>query len=125
MQPADEGTSDETREQARSLRRTATPVEQRLWERLRNKNCGGFKFRRQVSMGRYIADFVCMAVKIIVEVDGPSHDGRSAHDLARTQWFEDRGYLTIRFTNANVASNVDGVFQAIETLCIERSNRQE
>jgi very-short-patch-repair endonuclease len=101
MQPADEGTSDETREQARSLRRTATPVEQRLWERLRNKNCGGFKFRRQVPMGRYIAD------------------------LARTQWFEDRGYLTIRFTNANVASNVDGVFQAIETLCIERSNRQE
>ena len=62
------------------LRRNQTAAETLIWAELRNRNCGGYKFRRQVPIGRYVVDFLCIAQKIIVEIDGPSHLGAVDYD---------------------------------------------
>jgi len=70
---------------ARRLRRDQTLAERTLWTLVRNRRLGGFKFLRQVAIARYFADFVCEAAKIIVELDGPVHDGREDYDARRTE----------------------------------------
>ena len=97
---------------ARQLRVTATDAEARLWQRLRNRMLGGFKFRRQFPVGPYIADFVCIERKLIVELDGGQHADNLA-DERRTRFLELRGYRVIRFWNPDVLSNTDGVLEMI------------
>jgi very-short-patch-repair endonuclease len=70
---------------ARGLRREATDAERRLWSLLRNRQLGGFKFRRQVPIGPYIADFICFDRRLIIEADGGQH-ADSAYDEARDAW---------------------------------------
>ncbi len=60
-------------------------------------------------MGRYVADFACVAAKVIVEIDGPTHEGRERYDAARDDWFRRRGWHVIRITDEEVAENCDGV----------------
>ena len=97
---------------ARQLRVTATDAEARLWLHLRNRMLGGFKFRRQFPVGPYIADFVCIDRKLIVELDGGQHADNPA-DERRTRFLELRGYRVIRFWNPDVLSNTDGVLEMI------------
>lgn len=97
---------------ARQLRVEATDAEARLWQRLRNRMLGGFKFRRQFPVGPYIADFVCIERKLIVELDGGQHADNPA-DERRTRFLELRGYRVIRFWNPDVLSNTDGVLEMI------------
>ena len=73
---------------ARRLRRNHTLAEKTLWARMRNRRLGGFKVLRQVSIDRDFADFVREAAKVIVELDGPPHDGREAYDNRRTEILE-------------------------------------
>jgi very-short-patch-repair endonuclease len=87
-----------------------TEPERRLWHALRAKRLNGAKFRRQVVIDRYIADFACrIPSMLIVEVDGETHSGRERQDAARTAFLEGQGYRVLRFTNDDVMSNLDGV----------------
>src|SRR5690349_20859559 len=73
-------------QRARQFRRPLTTMETRLWNHLRDRKCGGFKFRRQVALDRYIADFYCAEAHLIVEVDGASHNGTVERDAVRDEW---------------------------------------
>ena len=84
-----------------------------MWSHLRSRRLGGFKFRRQAPLDRYVADFLCVEAKLIVEVDGPTHDGRAVADQARTEAFGAMGYLVLRFGNSDVLTNIDGVLDEI------------
>ena len=96
---------------ARELRNRATEPELRLWRHLRNSQLDGFKFRRQVAIPPFVADFLCPAKALIVEIDGWTHEADSDH--RRDAWLASRGYVTIRFTNADVMENLDGVLTRI------------
>ena len=100
-------------ERAKSMRREPTGPELKLWLELRAKRFGGAKFRRQVVVGSFIADFACRKPMLIVEVDGETHAERGEADAKRTAFLEGRGYRVIRFTNSEVATNLEGVLHAI------------
>ena len=103
------------RDFARSMRREMTEAELRLWSQIRDQRLDGLKFRRQVPIGPYIADFFCPARRLIVEIDGSQHfeDDVLAADLRRTQWLGSEGYRVLRFTNRDVLSNLEGVCRII------------
>ena len=103
------------RARAKQLRRTMTRAEALLWRHLKAHRLAARGFRRQSPMGSYIADFVAHSCKLVVEVDGESHDfeSRRRHDSRRDQWFESRGYRVLRFTNDDVTKNLEGVVVAI------------
>lgn len=98
---------------ARHLRREQTAPEELLWSHLRNRRLGGFKFRRQAPLDRYIADFLCVDAKLIVEIDGSTHERRITADAERTEALGAMGYLVLRFSNSDVLTNVDGVLDEI------------
>ncbi|WP_298019733.1 endonuclease domain-containing protein [uncultured Parasphingopyxis sp.] len=102
-------------ERARSLRNAATPAERTLWKYLNRSRLGGHKFSRQMPIGPYFADFLCRAEKLVIEIDGFSHDGRQPSDRRRTRELESQGYMVMRFTNDDVLDNIDGVVRSIET----------
>ncbi len=106
---------DENLKFAKELRKNTTLPEAKLWAGLRNRQVGGFKFRRQAPVGSYVADFVCPEKKLVVELDGWTHStpGELAHDLRRTQFLNQQGFRVIRFGNTAVMENTDGVLQAI------------
>ena len=87
--------------------------EDRLWSRIR-KGATGARFRRQVPITRWVADFASLHPKIVVEVDGPSHDDRDESE--RTTFLEDRGFLVVRFTNDQVRRHIDDVVEEIAHL---------
>jgi very-short-patch-repair endonuclease len=107
--------SDVQRDRAKQLRRTMTRAETLLWRYLKANRLAGLGFRRQSPMGDYIADFVAHSCKLVVEVDGESHDfeERLRHDDRRDQWFASRGYRVLRFTNDDVMRNLEGVVFSI------------
>src|SRR6185369_4073689 len=96
---------------ARKLRRDATAVESKLWQRLRSRQIEGAKFRRQFPIGPYIADFACIDLKLIIELDGGQH-ADSPTDAQRMGWLETNGYTVIRFWNSEVIENLEGVLEA-------------
>ena len=102
------------RVRARQLRRPLTPAEQVLWQHLRNRNFGG-KFRRQRPIGPFIVDFYCDEARLVVELDGESHNhaAQAEHDEVRTEWLQDRGYRVLRFWNHVVLRDTDSVIAAI------------
>jgi very-short-patch-repair endonuclease len=101
---------------ARHLRSNLTDAELRLWQRIRKKQLYGYRFRRQVPLGPYIVDFVCIERSLIVEVDGGQHDWRMERDFWRTAWLEAHGWRVVRFWNNEVSENIAGV---LERLVIE------
>ncbi|MGA0601453.1 endonuclease domain-containing protein [Caulobacter sp. KR2-114] len=94
---------------ARALRRNSTDAEHRLWAALRNRQLGGFKFRRQVPIDRYFADFACVEARLVVEVDGGQHAAQTAYDAARTARMQALGWRVIRFGTPETFHNVEGV----------------
>lgn len=100
---------------ARRMRSNATGAEARLWNHLRRHPMIGSHFRRQVIVGPFIADFACMAARLIVEVDGSQHgeQGNVSRDEMRTKWLEAEGYRVLRFWNNDVFANIDGVLSEI------------
>jgi very-short-patch-repair endonuclease len=100
----------------RAMRSAPTDAERKLWWHLRYRLAlPNTHFRRQVHLGRYIVDFVCHALKIIIEVDGGQHSEQSKHDARRTQFLESEGYRVLRFWNNEVLSNIDGVLEVIQS----------
>jgi len=95
---------------ARELREEMTDAERRLWSRLRARGAGG-KFRRQVPIGRFVADFACVEARLIVEIDGGQH--APAADASRTRVLESMGWRMLRFWNDEVLRNTEGVLLVI------------
>jgi len=96
-------------------------AEARLWQALRNRRLARYKFRRQYPIDQYIADFVTLDAKLIIEVDGATHstDAELAYDAERSRALESLGFHVIRITNTDVYDNLDGV---LETICGTLSN---
>jgi very-short-patch-repair endonuclease len=92
-----------------------TRAETLLWRHLKAHRLAALGFRRQCPMGNYIADFVAHSRKLVVELDGESHDfeSRIRHDERRDEWFASRGYRVLRFTNDDVPKNLEGVVISI------------
>jgi very-short-patch-repair endonuclease len=93
-------TQDLTLKRARRMRKALTPPELGLWLKLRNRQLGGFRFRRQHPMGPYILDFYCPEARLAVEIDGESDgvEGAVAHDARRDAWLKARGVYTLRIS---------------------------
>jgi very-short-patch-repair endonuclease len=108
----DEGVADSKVRFARKLRKEMTEAEWKLWHALRSRRFDGYKFRRQIPIGIYIADFVCQECKVIVELDGSQH-ANSPYDIKRDAWLRLRGYRVLRFWNVNIFQALDGTMMVI------------
>jgi very-short-patch-repair endonuclease len=97
------------------MRRDPTRAERKLWQALRKHQAHGLKFRRQVPLGPYIADFYCAAVKLVVELDGISHLD-AAGDAIRDDWMHRHGLRVLRIPNLAVFRNLEGIVVAIEQI---------
>ena len=108
-------TSDKQLSRARDLRRTQTQAEDILWRSLRDRGIGA-KFRRQVPIGAYIVDFACVAAKLVVEVDGPSHNDleQQAYDKRRDTWLREQGWRVVRISNDLVIGGGDLALESIK-----------
>ena len=102
------------RERAKQLRSNATEPEQVLWRALKRIPVYGSHFRRQIPIGPYVADFACLKARLI-ELDGGHHsqDDVAAKDETRTRWLESEGYRVVRFWNAELSENMNGVLDTI------------
>src|SRR5207237_115782 len=98
---------------ARRLRHRQTDAERVLWLRLRDRRLGGWKFRRQVPIDRFIVDFYCADARVVVELDGGQHAARAQQDVERTHLLESMGYLVLRYWNNDVMRNTEGVLEDI------------
>ena len=109
----------ELTEFARLRRRHATGTEQRLWTTLRGRRLAGLKFRREVPLQGYLADFYCDEHRLIVEVDGSVHaeSGVAARDAIRQQHLEQAGYRVLRFTGDQVIGCLGWVTDEIQRAC--------
>jgi very-short-patch-repair endonuclease len=112
----------EVRRFASRMRSKPTPSESALWECLRLKRLGGFRFRQQAIVFGFIADFYCPRCKLVVEVDGECHldEQVRARDEMRTAKFATAGILVLRFTNEQVSLDLDIVLREIEAVCLDR-----
>lgn len=97
---------------ARVLRRGMTDSERKLWPGLRGEQLG-VKFRRQHPLGVYVADFACLAPKLVVGLDGSQHADRAAYDAQRDAFFHAQGFDVLRFAPNDPFLNFDGVLTAI------------
>ena len=107
--------SQSLRGNAKRLRRSMTRAETLLWRQLKAHRLNGLGVRRQVPMGAFIADFASHSHRLVIELDGETHDfeSRQHADERRDAWFNSRGYRVLRFTNDDVLKNLEGVVLAI------------
>lgn len=99
---------------ARQMRAEPTPAEHRLWQRLRKRQVQGVKFRRQVAIERFIVDFCCFDMRLIIEVDGLIHQYSQDQDAIRQEYLESVGFCVVRFTNEEVFVNIERVIERIK-----------
>jgi very-short-patch-repair endonuclease len=99
---------------ARKLRSRMTDAERKLWFALKDRRFEAFKFRRQVPVGPYIADFLCFESRLIVEVDGGQH-AESVRDVERDAWLSQNAFRVVRFWNNDVLQNLEGVLTSLAT----------
>jgi very-short-patch-repair endonuclease len=98
---------------ARGLRRNATDAEKALWQRLSRRQTGGFKFRRQQPIGKYVVDFVTFDKKLVIELDGGQHKIQKDEDKKRDKWFEEQGFRVLRFWNNDLFENLEGILELV------------
>ncbi|MEK6636657.1 MAG: DUF559 domain-containing protein [Pseudomonadota bacterium] len=102
-----------TVERSRALRLNATDAEKMVWRALREAFPEA-KFRRQVPLGSYFADFCSHSAKLVIEIDGGQHSETVDYDAARTSFINSEGYQVIRFWNNEVMENIEGVMARIQ-----------
>ncbi|MBI3703435.1 MAG: endonuclease domain-containing protein [Rhizobiales bacterium] len=105
---------DLNRSRAKEMRHEPVAAEELFWDRVRNRRLGGCKFKRQVLIGSYIADFVCIEKKLIVELDGPFHAKHKGYDAARDAYLKNLGYRVLRFTNDEFASDLPATLLIVQ-----------
>ncbi len=106
-------TDEELTARARKLRAEQTRVEGLLRGKLRNRQFGGWKWKRQVPRGPYIVDFLCVEAGLVVELDGGQHADNADYDRRRTAYLEGIGLTVLRFWNNDVFENLNAVCDAI------------
>ena len=105
------------------MRRNPTLSEERLWRRLRDRRLLGLKFRRQHAIDRFIVDFYCAEVQLVVEVDGEVHGRSVQEDAIRQDVLESRGWRVLRFTNSEIDNSLEGVLKKIKEAISQYENR--
>ena len=100
-------------QRARKLRREATVPERLLWAVLRGRRLGGLRFRRQHPIGPYVVDFYCHQARLVVEVDGMSHEDKQEQDAQREMYLREQGLHVFRVTNSDVNEDLEAVARAI------------
>src|SRR5215218_1767430 len=115
--------SSKARSNARALRKNSTDAERLLWAALRGHRLNGASFRRQVPIKNFIADFVCHAAKLVIELDGGQHfsDDAERADATRSAIIEAQGFQVLRFSNHDVMTNRAGVLETIAAAVAERA----
>ena len=102
-------------QKARENRKNPTPAEQKLWYKvLQRKRLGNLKFTRQKPLTKYIVDFYCAELKLAIEIDGDTHARQKQYDKDRTKNLNKHGIEVIRYTNADVLNNLEGVYQDLQ-----------
>ncbi|WP_206054827.1 endonuclease domain-containing protein [Nitrosococcus wardiae] len=101
------------KQRVRELRREPSEAERQLWQHLRRRQLGGYRFRRQHPLGHYVVDFVCLEAQLVIEVDGGQHSEQQDYDQWRTEWLTQRGFRVLRFWNHEVLSSTEAVITAI------------
>ena len=104
---------------ARKNRKNMSPIEAVMWSRLKG-NALGVRFRRQEPIGHYIVDFVCIPLRLVVEIDGASHAYEAEYDAKRTAYLVSKGFRVIRFTNEEAWKHRDGVIESIAEVIKEQ-----
>jgi len=99
----------------KDLRNHSTESESVLWNAIKNKQLDGIKFRRQHSIGPYIMDFYCPSLKLCIEIDGEIHDhyDDNIKDVIRTRNINRYGITILRYSNACIYNNLNGILQSI------------
>ncbi|TPN46993.1 MULTISPECIES: endonuclease domain-containing protein [unclassified Mesorhizobium] len=105
---------------ARSLRRDVTEAEAKLWQELRDRRLDRIKFRRQMPIGKYVADFVCPEARLIIEIDGSQH-ADSETDRIRKRELEAKGFRILRFWNDDILRDMNAVCDTIIAYAGDRS----
>jgi primosomal protein N' (replication factor Y) len=107
---------------ARALRKDMPAAERKLWSRLRMKRIDGLRFRRQHTIGPYIADFACLEAMLVIELDGAQHaDGEArAYDARRDEFMEKEGWLVVRYWNEDVYGRIEDLVNDIHRAAFER-----
>ena len=100
-------------QRSRELRRASPPFERRLWAQLHAGQLHGHRFTRQFQIGSYFVDFACREQKLVIEIDGWSHDVSQRYDRQRDDFLRVEGYQVLRFTNEQVTANLEGVVTMI------------
>jgi very-short-patch-repair endonuclease len=100
------------RQRAKTLRKQSTETERHLWYNLR-ANRLGFKFKRQVPVGPYIVDFLCLEKRLIIELDGEQHFDNQGYDMQRTAWLNAHGFSVLRFWNNDVLQQTKLIIEVI------------
>ena len=98
---------------ARDLRKAMTETERALWQELRRGKIPGTRFRRQVPIGSYVADFACLHSRLIIELDGSQHVERATYDDERTKFLEAQNFRVLRFWNGTVSEEREAVIETI------------
>jgi very-short-patch-repair endonuclease len=102
-----------TRQRARALRKRMTDAERLLWRHLRNRELGGWKFRRQYPVGPFIVDFICLEKNVVIEVDGGQHADKEELDSQRSAYLNKMGYKVFRFWDNEVLQETQAVLTGI------------
>jgi very-short-patch-repair endonuclease len=108
-----------TRQLARALRKRMTDAERLLWRHLRNRELGGWKFKRQYPVGAFIVDFICLEKNVVIEVDGGQHAENEELDLQRSAYLNKMGYRVVRFWNNEVLQETEAVLEAIFAILVD------
>lgn len=111
------GRGDTQLDFAKYLRSHQTEAEQRLWYHLRAHRFMNLKFKRQLPIGRYIADFVCLEYRLIIEADGGQHSDDA--DSLRNAWLKTQGFTILRFWNHDILQQTEAVLERIRAKLLE------
>ena len=105
--------SPQQKYQARKLRNNMTQTEQKLWKFLRNKHFKSKAFRRQFNIGPYIADFICLEARLVIECDGGQHLLQQKYDQERDAYFMSQGFQVLRFWDHEILQDINAVLEKI------------
>ncbi|WP_425618348.1 endonuclease domain-containing protein [Anatilimnocola sp. NA78] len=106
---------------SREMRHQLNDAEAMVWNAVRDRKLGNFKFRRQYSLGNYIADFYCAEARVIVELDGETHVGKEEYDATREDWMTSQGICVMRFQNDDVYDSLEELLEVLWRKCVERT----
>ncbi len=111
------------RDLARNLRKNMTDPEQQLWDALRKRQLDGYRFRRQMPLGRYITDFICLEARLVIELDGNHHHDQQGYDRERDNWMQQQNFQVLRFWNHEILNHQQFVIQQIRQALHQQSPR--